>query len=469
MAKKLWDGRFSQKTDKMVEAFTSSIDVDKRLYEFDIEGSIAHCKTLDAASVITKDESSILINGLKKIKTEMDRGIFKLNETHEDIHMYVEDRLFQIIGDVAYKLHTGRSRNDQVVLDVRMFLRGEIDIIQTCLLHLRKTIIDLSEKYIDVVMPGYTHLQRAQPVLLSHYLMAYHEMFSRDTERFVECMKRTNVMPLGSAALAGTTYPIDRDYTAKLLQFPEISKNSMDAVSDRDFIIEFQAAASICMMHLSRISEELILWSTSEFEYIEIPDSFATGSSIMPQKKNPDVPELIRGKTGRIFGDLLAVLTLMKSLPLAYNRDMQEDKKPLFETVDTIKMCLDVFTRMLPKIKINKKRMLQKTSNGYLNATDFADYLVSKGVAFREAHGMAGKVVKYALAKKKEIHELSIDELRSFSLQINEDVYNFLTHQAMIDRRMSYGGTSTKRVNRAIKKEKNLLAKEMNVRKDKQR
>jgi len=467
MAKKLWGGRFSQKTDKMVDAFTSSIDIDKRLYTFDIEGSIAHCKTLAKASVITKTESAKLISGLQKIKNEMDKGIFKHEESHEDIHMYIEDRLFQKIGDVARKLHTGRSRNDQVALDVRMFLREEINATIKLLKNIRKVIVDLADKHTDVIMPGYTHLQRAQPILLSHYLMAYYEMFSRDSERFYQCLKRTSVMPLGSAALAGTTYPIDREYTAKLLEFPEVSNNSMDAVSDRDFIIDFQASASISMMHLSRISEELVLWSSSEFQYVELPDSFATGSSIMPQKKNPDVPELVRGKAGGIFGNLIAILTTIKALPLAYNRDLQEDKKPLFDTVDTLKMCLDIYSRMLPKIKINKDKMLYATSKGYLNATDFADYLAAKGVTFREAHSIAGNVVKYALAKKKEINELSIDELKSISSKINEDVFNVLTNRAMIDRRMSFGGTSSKRVKASIRKEKTRLAKEMNSPQDK--
>ncbi len=460
MAKKPWDGRFSQKTDKQVETFTSSIDVDKRLYAVDIEGSIAHCKTLAAASVITKTESSKLIEGLRKIKKEMDSGLFQFTEAHEDIHMYIEDRLFQIIGDVAHKLHTGRSRNDQVVLDVRMYLREEITAILQLLFNLRQTLVDLADTYIDVMMPGYTHLQRAQPILFSHYLMAYFEMFSRDSRRFAECRNRTNVMPLGSAALAGTTYPINREYTATLLGFPDVSKNSIDAVADRDFIIEFHACAGICMMHLSRISEELIVWSSSEFEYIAMSDSFATGSSIMPQKKNPDVPELVRGKTGRVFGDLVAILTTMKSLPLAYNRDMQEDKKPLFETIDTLKMCLDIYVRMLPKIKIHKQRMMQETSRGYLNATDFADYLTSKGKPFREAHSIAGRVVKYALAKQKEITELSMDELKSFSPLIHTDVVSFLTPHAMINRRRSLGGTSTRRVKDAIKKGKNSLSKE---------
>lgn len=459
MANKPWDGRFSQKTDKLVDAFNASIGFDKRLYAYDIEGSIAHCKTLASANVITRSESFKMIKGLQEIKKEMDQGIFKPKEAHEDIHMYIEDRLTQKIGALGKKLHTARSRNDQVALDVRLYLRKEIDVVLKRLHQLSKVIVNLADKHIHVILPGYTHLQRAQPILLSHHFMAYYEMFSRDSERFEQCLKQTNVMPLGSAALAGTTYSIDRNYTAKLLKFPSISKNSLDAVSDRDFIIEFQSAVSICMMHLSRLSEELILWASSEFDFIEMPDAFATGSSIMPQKKNPDVAELVRGKTSRIFGNLMTILTLMKSLPLAYNKDMQEDKEPLFDSVDTINICLEITARLLPKIKINKNNMLNAASKGYLNATDFADYLVAKGVAFRDAHRVAGKVVKYALGKKKEIHELSITELQSFSDRITEDVFSLLTCEAIVNKRGSFGGTSVKRVKAAIRKEKKKLSR----------
>jgi len=459
MAKKPWSGRFTQKTDKMVDVFQSSIRFDKRLYAFDIEGSIAHCKTLAAASVITKNESAQLVKGLQEVKAEIGKGVFKINDSHEDIHMYIEDRLFQKIGSVARKLHTGRSRNDQVALDARLFLRAESEAVLDRLIRLRKEIIRLAEKHIDIIMPGYTHLQRAQPILFSHHLMAYSEMFSRDSERFADNLKRINVMPLGSAALAGTTYPIDRNYTAKLLQFPKVTKNSIDAVSDRDFIIEFQSSASICMMHLSRMSEEIILWASAEFGFIELPDAFATGSSIMPQKKNPDVAELVRGKTGRVFGNLLGILTTLKALPLAYNKDMQEDKESLFDTVDTLSNCLDIYSRMLPKIKINKNNMMQAASKGYLNATDFADYLVTKGTVFREAHHITGEVVQYALRKEKEIHELSLDELKSFSHKIEKDIYKILANRAVIDRRLSLGGTSIKQVKAAVRKEKNRLKK----------
>jgi len=450
-SEKPWDGRFSQKTDKIVEAFTSSIDIDKRLYLYDIEGSIAHCTMLAKSSIITKEESSILIDGLNRIRKEIEAGEFRFDDSLEDIHMHIESRLFEIVGKTAQKLHTARSRNDQVALDVRMYLREETGKIIELLIQLRRVIVRLANSYIDVVLPGYTHLQRAQPVLLSHHFMAYYEMFSRDTERFQDALKRINVMPLGSAALAGTTYPIDRHYTAELLNFPEVSANSIDSVADRDFIIEFLSAAALCMVHFSRISEEMILWSTAEFNFIEISDAFTTGSSIMPQKKNPDVCELVRGKTGGVIGNLISLLILMKSLPLAYNRDMQEDKKPLFEVADTLKACLEVYIQMLPAIKINKEKMRQATEKGFLNATDMADYLVTKGMPFREAHNCVGKAVSYALGKNKELHELSLDELKDFSSLIEHDISDFITVEQMINRRKSFGGTATENVDAAIK------------------
>jgi len=450
-SEKPWDGRFSQKTDKLVEVFTSSIDIDKRLFKYDIEGSIAHCTMLAKSSIITKEESSILIDGLNRIREEIEAGEFRFDDSLEDIHMHIESRLFEIIGKTAQKLHTARSRNDQVALDVRMYLREETGKIIELLIQLRRVIVRLANSYIDVVLPGYTHLQRAQPVLLSHHFMAYYEMFSRDTERFQDALKRINVMPLGSAALAGTTYPIDRHYTAELLNFPEVSANSIDSVADRDFIIEFLSAAALCMVHFSRISEEMILWSTAEFNFIEISDAFTTGSSIMPQKKNPDVCELVRGKTGGVIGNLISLLILMKSLPLAYNRDMQEDKKPLFEVADTLKACIEVYIQMLPAIKINKEKMRQATEKGFLNATDMADYLVTKGMPFREAHNCVGKAVSYALGKNKELHELSLAELKNFSSLIEHDISDFLTVEQMINRRKSFGGTATENVEAAIK------------------
>jgi len=461
MSEKPWNGRFSEKTHKLVEAFTSSIDVDKRLYPYDIQGSIAHCRMLAQASIISEEEAALLIQGLGNIKNELDRGEFRFDDSLEDIHMHIETRLVQKIGKVALKLHTARSRNDQVALDVRMYLREETLNIIKHLLRLRKVIVDLAKIHIDVVLPGYTHLQRAQPVLLSHHLMAYYEMFSRDADRFNDGLKRINVMPLGSAALAGTTYPIDREYTAKLLDFPKVSANSLDAVSDRDFIIEFLSSAGLGMIHLSRLSEELILWSSSEFGFIRLPDAFATGSSIMPQKKNPDVPELVRGKTGRVFGDLMALLTVMKALPLAYNRDMQEDKSALFSTVDTLKECIEINIHMLPELTVNKDAMYAATTSGFLNATDMADYLVTRGIPFREAHSRAGKAVSHALEKRKELQELTLEELKTFSSEIGEDIYDVLTTDQMINRRKSWGGTATENVKAALDTAEKNLAKEL--------
>ncbi len=460
MSDKPWDGRFSQKTDVTVEAFTSSIDVDKRLYLHDIEGSIAHCRMLANVSIITDKEASLIISGLEKIKKDIESGKFKYDDRLEDIHMHIEARLAKDIGKVALKLHTARSRNDQVALDVRMYLRDEVHKIISGLAGLRKAIIDLSEKHTDAIMPGYTHLQKAQPVLFSHCLMAYYEMFLRDTERMRDCLKRINIMPLGSAALAGTTYPIDRDYTAKLLGFPKVTANSLDSVSDRDFIIEFISCAAICMVHFSRISEDFVIWSSYEFGFIELPDAFATGSSIMPQKKNPDVCELTRGKSGRVFGDLIAMLTIMKSLPLSYNRDMQEDKTAMFDAADTLNACIAIYARMLPNLKIKKDVMLKACSSGYLNATDMADYLVTKGMPFREAHSCAGKAVAFALKRGKELHELSLSEIKTFSHLFSDDVYEVLTPASMINRRKSFGGTSQGNILSAIKKAKKDIAKE---------
>ena len=450
MSEKPWDGRFSEKTDKLVEAFTSSIQIDRRLYEYDIEGSAAHCKMLAKVGVITDEEASTLVQGLEQIRAEIEQGRFRFDDSLEDIHMHIEDRLFQLVGTVARKLHTARSRNDQVALDVRMYLRAETLNIIALLRELRKVLVNLAKANIDVVLPGYTHLQRAQPVLLSHHLMAYYEMFSRDSDRFGDCLRRINVMPLGSAALAGTTYPIDRHYTAQLLNFPAVSANSMDAVSDRDFVIEFLSDASLCMVHFSRLSEELILWSSAEFGFMEFSDAFSTGSSIMPQKKNPDVAELVRGKTGGVFGHLIALLTLMKSLPMTYNRDMQEDKKPLFEAADTLKACIEIYAAMFPTMKIKKEAMYRAACSGFLNATDMADYLATKGMPFREAHSCAGKAVAYALRRKKELHELRLEELQTFSALISEDIFKFLTIEQMIQRRKSFGGTAAENVAAAV-------------------
>jgi len=450
MSEKPWDGRFAERTDTSVEAFTSSIQCDRRLYPYDIQGSVAHCRMLAKVGVITAEEAETLVEGLWRIKRELDQGNFEFDDSLEDIHMHIEARLLQEVGKVAQKLHTARSRNDQVALDIRMFLRDVTAQIIQGLKALRTILVGLAEQHVETVMPGYTHLQRAQPVLLGHHWMAYYEMFSRDAMRFADGLKRTNVMPLGAAALAGTTYPIDRGYTAELLGFPKVTANSMDSVADRDFILEFLSAAGICMVHLSRLSEELVLWSSSEFGFIELSDAFSTGSSIMPQKKNPDIPELIRGKTGRVVGSLMAELTLMKSLPLAYNRDMQEDKPPLFDAVDTLQSCLNITIKMLPTIQVKTDRMRQAASVGFLNATDMADYLVGRGVPFRKAHGIVGQAVAFALAQGKELDQLTLKELQGFSKEIEEDLFENLTLEHMIARRQSDGGTSGDNVRAAI-------------------
>ena len=427
------------------------------MYAYDIQGSIAHCKMLAKVSIITADEADTLIQGLEKIRQEIEENRLEFDDSLEDIHMHIESRLIEIAGPVAQKLHTARSRNDQVAVDIRMYLRDETSAIVYRLCRLLKIIVELADKHLETVMPGYTHLQRAQPVLLSHHLMAYVEMFGRDVGRLEDCNKRINVMPLGSAALAGTTYPIDRTYTAELLGFETASANSIDAVADRDFVIEFLAAAALCLVHFSRLAEELILWSTSEFGFIELPDAYATGSSIMPQKKNPDVPELIRGKAATAIGNLMTLLILMKSLPLAYNRDMQEDKGPLFDTVDTLTACIEICTAMLPQINFNISNMHRAASGGYLNATDLADYLTTRGVAFREAHRLAGEAVQYALARNMELDELSLEQLQSFCPLIEDDIFSFLTTKEMIERRDSYGGTATKMVANSIAAANNWL------------
>jgi argininosuccinate lyase len=459
MSEKLWAGRFDEKTASIVETFTSSISVDRRLYACDIQGSIAHCKTLAQASILSEDEANKIIRGLEKIRKEIDQGLFEYRDDLEDIHTHIESRLAEIIGKAAQKLHTARSRNDQVALDVRLYLRNTVVSLIELLLELRGVLVGLAGQHTQTVLPGYTHLQRAQPILLAHHFMAYYEMFSRDADRLQDGLTRINVLPLGSAALAGTPHPIDRNYTAGLLGFETVSANSVDSVSDRDFIIEFLSAASICMMHLSRLSEEIILWSCAEFGFIELPDAFATGSSIMPQKKNPDVAELIRGKSGRVFGDLMAMLTVMKSLPLSYNRDMQEDKTSLFDAADILTACLQIYIQLLPKIRFNTTNMQKAACHGYLNATDLADYLVIKGMPFREAHYCVGQIVSHALKNKKEIQELPLKQLKQYAPRIEEDVFDYLATQQMIDRRTSIGGTATKAVKAAIRNAQKKLKK----------
>ncbi|VEN74231.1 Argininosuccinate lyase [Candidatus Desulfarcum epimagneticum] len=450
MSGKLWDGRFSEKTGEIMEDFSASIHFDQRLWPHDIKGSLAHCRMLADAGVISKEEFEAISKGLKKIEKELRSGSFKFENRLEDIHMHIESRLFEVAGKPALKLHTARSRNDQVALDIRMWLKDEIMGAARRLLRLQKTIARMARDHMDAILPGYTHLQRAQPVLFSHHLMAYVEMFSRDFDRMMDVYKRTDVMPLGAAALAGTTYPIDRAAVADMLGFSKVSENSMDSVSDRDFTMEFLSAAAICMTHLSRMSEEIILWSSAEFDFIGLPDAFSTGSSIMPQKKNPDAAELVRGKTGRVFGSLTALLTLMKSLPLAYNRDMQEDKEPLFDAADTLKACLNIYIRMLPHMEIKKDHMRAAAQKGFLNATDLADYLAQKGMPFRKAHDCAGRMVAKAISQKKELHEMNLEEMRAFSPLISPDIFEALSLKTMIKRRSSYGGTAPENVSAAV-------------------
>ena len=448
--KKIWGGRFKQSTDTLMETFSASISFDKRLYDCDIEGSIAHCKMLARCKIITTAESNKIIKGLKRILRECDEGRFKFSDSLEDIHMNIENRLREIIGPVAGKLHTARSRNDQVCLDIRLYLRKEIDDIVGEINRLTKALIAIAKKNINHLIPGYTHLQRAQPVLLSHHLLAYVEMMLRDKERFLDAYKRINVMPLGSAALAGTNFPIDRKITAKLLGFPEISHNSMDAVADRDFAAEFCSASALTMMHLSRFCEEVVIWNSSEFGFLELSDSFTTGSSIMPQKKNPDAAELIRGKSGRVFGNLVSLLTLMKGLPLAYNKDLQEDKEPLFDTAETVKVCLTIFTDMMKSAKFIPIAQKELEASGFLTATDLADYLVLKGVPFREAHELTGKTVAFCLEKDKTLTDLSLAQLRKISKRFDEEVFDHIALQNSVDRKNIYGGTAKSQVRAQI-------------------
>jgi len=450
-SKKLWGGRFAADTVQSVEAFTSSIDIDSRLYRHDILGSIAHAKMLGKQRIISARDAAKIVRGLERIRREIDAGKLAFSPADEDIHMNIERRLTELIGAAGGKLHTARSRNDQVALDMRLYLRDEVAIIIESLRTLQGALAKAAEKHLDVIMPGYTHLQRAQPVLLSHHLLAYYDMFGRDRERFAGCLERINVLPLGSGAIAGTTFPIDRAYVAKLLGFPRISKNSIDAVSDRDFLLEFLAASSILFVHLSRLADELVLWSSQEFAFVELPDGYCTGSSMMPQKKNPDVPELIRGKSGRVFGHLLALLTIMKGLPLAYNRDLQEDKLPLFDSADTVKASVRIMGEIVAGIKVQRERMLSAARDGYMNATDLADYLVERGIPFRAAHEIAGRVVQFAIAQGKRIEELPMAELKRFSNKIAKDIYGYLSAEAVVERRRAVGGTARQNVVRRLK------------------
>ncbi len=446
-----WGGRFNEPTDAFVKIFGASVFFDKILAPYDIQGSIAHATMLNEVGVLTVEETDSIVKGLNQILDEINSGEFEWSVALEDVHMNVESRLTAICGNAGKKLHTGRSRNDQVATDIRLYLRDQVDVITKEVERLQLALLDLAEKEASTIMPGFTHLQAAQPVSFGHHMMAYFEMLTRDAERLSDCRKRINAMPLGSAALAGTTYSIDRKRTAELLGFDRICTNSLDGVSDRDFAIEFLSAASLIMMHLSRFSEELILWSSAQFDFIELPDSFCTGSSIMPQKKNPDVPELVRGKTGRVYGNLTSLLTIMKGQPLAYNKDNQEDKEPLFDTVDTLKACLRVFADMVPTIEAKRDNMYNSTKKGYTTATDLADYLVKKGLPFRDAHEVVGQSVSYGIEHQKDLSELSLEELQAFDDRIENDVFDVLSLEGSLCARDHLGATSPNQVKQAIK------------------
>ena len=437
---KLWGGRFSKATDTLVDDFNSSIRFDARMYRQDILGSQAHAEMLGRQGIIPKADAELIVKTLGEIRRDIEDGKVEFMIDAEDIHMNIETILISRIGDVGKRLHTGRSRNDQVALDIRMYLRDEADAISRMLGSLRHVILDLAEANLETVMPGYTHLQKAQPITLAHHVMAYYEMFLRDGQRLLNCRERINVMPLGSGALAGTTYPLDRAFVAEKLGFAAVTQNSLDGVSDRDFVCELAFDLSMVMMHLSRFSEELILWSSHEFGFIELDDAYSTGSSIMPQKKNPDVAELARGKTGRVYGDLMGLLTVMKGLPLAYNKDMQEDKEQIFDAVDTVKMCLPVFGKMLATMTVKKDRMLQGAKGGFTNATDVADYLVKQGLPFRDAHSVVGKMVAYCIEKDTVIDALSMEEMKSFSDLIGEDIYDAISLSTCVSQRKLIGG-----------------------------
>lgn len=448
--KKLWGGRFSKDTDKLVEDFHSSISFDQKLYYWDITGSMAHARMLGKIGVLTIDEAEQIIKGLEEILHEIEAGKVTFDPAAEDIHMNVEILLTEKIGAVGKKLHTGRSRNDQVAVDVRMYLRHEMEHIHGQLLDLLETLADLAEKNAKTIMPGYTHLQRAQPISFGHHLLAYAEMIKRDITRLEDNHARADVMPLGSGALAGTTFPLDREMVAKELGFSHVCLNSLDGVSDRDFIVEFMADASICMMHLSRLCEEIILWSSQEFHFIDLDDAYSTGSSIMPQKKNPDVAELMRGKTGRVYGNLMGILTVMKGLPLAYNKDMQEDKEAVFDAVDTVKMCLRVMAPMLATMTVRADKMLHAAQTGFLNATDLADYLVTKGLPFRSAYKVSGQLVAYCIAHSTVLEKLPLETFRTFSDLFDDGVYDAIDLTSCVTRRVSYGGTSVPSVEAQI-------------------
>jgi len=447
---KLWGGRFTKQTDKLTEDFNASIAFDSRMYRQDIQGSIAHAAMLAKQGILTSAERDLIVSGLEEIKAELEAGQLEFTVEAEDVHMNIETMLTAKIGDLGKKLHTARSRNDQVALDVRLYLRDEIAEIRGLILALEEALLKLGQEHLETIMPGYTHMQKAQPITLGHHLMAYFEMFRRDMGRLEDCLQRLLTMPLGSGALAATGFPLDRDYVREQLDFQAITRNSLDGVSDRDFAIEFCSFASLLMMHLSRFSEELILWSTEEFAFISFDDAFSTGSSIMPQKKNPDIAELVRGKTGRVYGDLITLLTLMKALPLAYNKDMQEDKEALFDAVDTVKKCLLVFTPMLLTSQFDKNQMARSAGGSFTNATDLADYLVTKGLAFRDAHEVVGKAVLYCIDNQKALEELELATFKQFSQLIEPDVYQYLDISECVARRKIPGGPAPETVKKAL-------------------
>ncbi len=447
---KLWSGRFQKSTHKLTDDFNSSIHFDQRLYKQDITGSIAHAKMLGKQGIIPKEDAELIQKTLYEILSDIEEGKIEFDIAAEDIHMNIEQILTQRIGDVGKKLHTGRSRNDQVALDMRMYLKDEIRVITAMITDLQKVLLNLAKENTLTIMPGYTHLQKAQPLSFAHHLLAYVEMLKRDKQRLNDTYTRTNVLPLGAGALAATTYPLDRDFVARELDFEQISLNSLDAVSDRDFCIELLSALSIMMMHLSRFSEEIIFWCSHEFQFVELDDAFSTGSSIMPQKKNPDIAELVRGKTGRIYGSLMALLTTMKSLPLAYNKDMQEDKEPVFDAIDNVKMCLPVFTDMAGSMKVNKDRMYEGAKGGFTNATDLADYLVKKGIAFRDAHSIVGKIVFACIEKGIGLEDMTLDEYKAVSQNVEEDVFKAISLEECVNKRNVPGGPAEEAVKKAI-------------------
>ncbi|MDE2058441.1 MAG: argininosuccinate lyase [candidate division NC10 bacterium] len=454
---KPWGGRFKQATDPRVEAYTASIHFDRRLYKYDIQGSVAHARMLAKCGLLSKAETDKIVMGLEEIEGEIERGEFRFDPSLEDIHMAIETRLIEKVGDAGAKLHTGRSRNDQVALDLRLYLREEIGEVRYLIAGLERALIAQAEAHLDLIMPGYTHMQRAQPILLAHHLMAYVEMLERDRERLRDALRRVEILPLGAGALAGVGLPIDRRFVARALGFPELSANSLDAVSDRDFVIEPLFAFALLQAHLSRLAEEIVLWASAEFGFIELSDAFATGSSMMPQKKNPDVAELARGKTGRVFGAMVAMLTVIKGLPLSYNRDLQEDKEPLFDSVESVKTTLLIMASLVRSLMFCADRMRQAAEDGFLNATDLADYLVCKGMPFRQAHEVVGLLVRGALARRCRLEELSLKELQAASPLFEKDVFAYIALDACIERRTATGGTATSAVKKAIKAAKTRL------------